>query len=40
MQGLLKLSALIDGLNERIGKLATWLILVVVIISAGNAVSR
>jgi TRAP-type mannitol/chloroaromatic compound transport system permease small subunit len=40
MQGLLKLSGLIDGLNERIGKLATWLILVVVLISAGNALSR
>jgi len=40
MQGLLKLSGLIDGLNERIGKLATWLVLIVVIISSGNAVMR
>lgn len=40
MQGLLKLSGLIDGLNERIGKLATWLVLIVVAISAGNAVMR
>ena len=40
MQGLLRLSATIDGLNERIGKAATWLVLIVVVISAGNAVMR
>lgn len=40
MHGLLKLSGVIDSLNERIGKAATWLILVVVVISAGNAVTR
>lgn len=40
MQGLLKLSGLIDDINERIGKAATWLILVVVVISSGNAVMR
>ena len=40
MQGLLKLSGLIDGVNMRVGKLTTWLILVVVVISAGNAVMR
>jgi TRAP-type mannitol/chloroaromatic compound transport system permease small subunit len=40
MQGLLKLSGLIDGMNERIGKAATWLVLVIVVISAGNAVMR
>ncbi|MDK9723477.1 MAG: TRAP transporter small permease subunit [Sterolibacteriaceae bacterium MAG5] len=40
MQGLLKLSGLIDDINERIGKAATWLILIVVVISAGNAVMR
>lgn len=40
MQGLLKLSGLIDGMNERIGRATIWLVLVVVIISAGNAVSR
>lgn len=40
MNALLKLSGLIDGLSERVGRAATWLILVVVIISAGNAVSR
>ena len=40
MQGLLKLSGLIDGINLRVGKASTWLILLVVIISAGNAVMR
>ena len=40
MQGLLKMSGLIDGMNERIGRATIWLILIVVIISAGNAVSR
>lgn len=40
MQALLKLSGLIDDINERIGKAATWLVLVVVVISAGNAVMR
>jgi TRAP-type mannitol/chloroaromatic compound transport system permease small subunit len=40
MQGLLKLSRGIDALNTGVGKAATWLILVVVVISAGNAVMR
>jgi TRAP-type mannitol/chloroaromatic compound transport system permease small subunit len=40
MQGLLKMSGLIDGMNERIGRATIWLILIVVIISAGNALSR
>jgi TRAP-type mannitol/chloroaromatic compound transport system permease small subunit len=40
MQPLLKLSGLIDNINERIGKAATWLVLVVVVISSGNAVMR
>jgi TRAP-type mannitol/chloroaromatic compound transport system permease small subunit len=40
MNTLLKLSALIDGLNTRVGKASTWLVLVVVIISAGNAIMR
>lgn len=40
MQPLLKLSGLIDTVNERIGKASTWLVLVVVVISAGNAVMR
>jgi len=37
---LLKLSQLIDWLTERVGKGAFWLILVMTIISAGNAVVR
>ncbi len=37
---LLTLSRLIDALNERIGRLVYWLVLVVCLISAGNAVSR
>jgi TRAP-type mannitol/chloroaromatic compound transport system permease small subunit len=37
---LLKLSGLIDALNERVGKAIMWLILLVVLVSAGNAVSR
>lgn len=36
----LKLSRLIDGLTERIGRLTYWLILVAVLVSAGNAVIR
>ncbi len=40
MNYLLKLSGLIDALNERVGKAIMWLILAVVLISAGNAVSR
>ncbi|MDD5177415.1 MAG: TRAP transporter small permease subunit [Sterolibacterium sp.] len=40
MQSLLKLSGLIDQTNERIGKLIIWLVLVVVVVSAGNAVMR
>ena len=40
MNALLKFSGLIDALSERVGRAAIWLILIVVIISAGNAVSR
>ncbi|MDD5248866.1 MAG: TRAP transporter small permease subunit [Rhodocyclaceae bacterium] len=40
MQPLLKLSGLIDAVNERLGKATTWLVLIVVLISAGNAVMR
>lgn len=40
MQGLLKLSSLIDSLNERVGRLSIWLILIVVVVSAGNALFR
>ena len=37
---LLKLSQLIDWLNERVGKGAFWLVLIMTVISAGNAVVR
>lgn len=40
MNALLGLSRAIDALNERVGKATTWLILVVSVISAGNAVVR
>ncbi|MBP9805516.1 MAG: TRAP transporter small permease subunit [Candidatus Accumulibacter sp.] len=40
MNGLLKLSRLIDGLTERVGKLVIWLVLLVTLISAGNAIMR
>lgn len=37
---LLKLSQLIDLISERVGKGAFWLVLIMTIISAGNAVVR
>lgn len=40
MHALLKLSALIDKINEAIGKLVMWLVLAAVLISAGNALMR
>ncbi len=40
MAGLLALSRIIDAINLRIGKVVSWLILVVVIISATNATVR
>lgn len=40
MHFLLKLSGWIDDLNTSIGKLITWLVLVIVLVSAGNAVMR
>ncbi|MDO8606819.1 MAG: TRAP transporter small permease subunit [Phaeospirillum sp.] len=40
MKSLLSLSALIDGVNERVGRTVQWLILLMVIISSGNAVVR
>ena len=40
MNALLAFSRGVDRLNEAIGKATTWLILVVVVISAGNAVVR
>jgi len=40
MQGLLKLSRLIDAINDRIGNWVSWLILVMVLVSTGNAIIR
>ena len=40
MSLLLKLSQLIDWLTERVGKGAFWLVLIMTLISAGNAVVR
>ena len=40
MKLLLRLSGLIDALNEHVGKLSYWLILVAVLVSAGNATVR
>jgi TRAP-type mannitol/chloroaromatic compound transport system permease small subunit len=40
MSFFLKLSAWIDTLNTRVGKLTTWLILITTLISAGNAIVR
>lgn len=40
MKFLLRLSGLIDALNESVGKLTYWLVLVAVLVSAGNAVVR
>jgi TRAP-type mannitol/chloroaromatic compound transport system permease small subunit len=40
MQGLLSISRMIDAMNTAIGKAVSWLILVAVVISAGNAIIR
>ena len=40
MRPLLRLSALIDALNEHVGRLVYWLVLATVLISAGNAIMR
>ncbi len=40
MQGLLALSRLIDRVTAFVGKFVSWLVLVAVLISAGNAVLR
>ena len=40
MKLLLRLSGLIDALNERVGKLVYWLILAAVLVSTGNAIVR
>lgn len=40
MQSLLTISRAIDALNTRLGRILFWLVLVMVLVSAGNAVSR
>jgi len=40
MSGLLRVSRLIDRLNEIAGQLVYWLVLLAVLISAGNAIVR
>ena len=40
MQALLKISRAIDALNQQVGKATIWLVLVVTVISALNAVVR
>ena len=40
MAFLLRFSRLVDGINERVGKAVYWLVLVAVVVSAGNAVVR
>lgn len=40
MKFLLKLSGLVDALNERVGQVIMWLILAAVLLSAGNAIMR
>lgn len=40
LNGLLGVSRAIDWLNDRFGQVATWLVLIATLISAGNATSR
>ncbi|NWG86788.1 MAG: TRAP transporter small permease subunit [Hydrogenophilaceae bacterium] len=40
MKGLLAVSRWIDALNERVGRAVYWLVLIVALVSAGNAISR
>jgi len=40
MQALLGLARAIDALNERVGRLAMWLVLITTLISAANALVR
>ena len=40
MKLMLAMAQAVDAVNERVGKLTHWLILVAVLISAGNAVTR
>ncbi len=40
MKALLRLSGLIDAINASIGKFVSWLVLIAVLVSAGNAIIR
>jgi TRAP-type mannitol/chloroaromatic compound transport system permease small subunit len=40
MKGLLKIAGAIDALNTTIGRALIWLVLVMVLVSTGNALSR
>lgn len=40
MRGLLRVSAWIDAVNEKIGAAANWLVLLACLVSAGNAMVR
>jgi TRAP-type mannitol/chloroaromatic compound transport system permease small subunit len=40
MQNLLRFAALVDAINERIGKAAAWLGLAAVLVCTGNALAR
>ena len=40
MKALLKITRLIDALNERVGRSVYWLVLLTVLVSAGNAIVR
>ena len=40
MKNLLAFSRAIDGLNQRLGRVADWLVLLACLISAGNALAR
>ncbi len=40
MQALLKISRVVDAINSRIGQWSSWLILIAVLVSSGNAIVR
>ena len=40
MKALLTISRAIDAVNERVGRILLWLVLIVVLVSAANATSR
>ena len=40
MEKLLEISRIIDALNDRIGKFAGWLVLVMVLVGVWNVVGR